>query len=166
MVKKSNNNGYTLIELIITITIIAILSLGLPQLILTIQRFHMINNVQIALQQDARTIMERITKNLREAQNSTIIVNRYSNLEPHYSRINFVTLSGDNVTYYQMRKKLIEIVNNKTKILTDSLVCISFSLPKSYDLTIVSVAFTLEKHLHKLEYKALHMASEKVRIMN
>jgi len=147
------------------VLIISVIAGSLPQLIRQVYRFYVINNLNSELQQEARIIMEFITKDLRQAQNITITIDSLSG-QPHYSRAGFTTIKNNSVTYYQNGRNLIQTVGSRRKTLTKNLYYVSFTFPQSYDMTIISVSFTLEKYLYEMQYKALHMASEKVRIMN
>jgi len=162
---KLIKKGWTLVELIIVVLIISVISLGIPQLISQIYRFYRINTLNMELQQEARIIMELISKDLRHARSSTITIDSLSG-QPYYSRISFVTIKGSSVTYYQEGRNLIRISGIHRKTLSKNLYYLAFAFPQSYDLSIVSVSFTLEKYLYQLQYKALHMASEKIRVMN
>jgi prepilin-type N-terminal cleavage/methylation domain-containing protein len=157
--------GWTMVELMVVITVIGIISISFPQIISQINKFYKINQVQVSLQQEARVIMDTITRNLREAQSDTIKIDCIPG-QMYYSRINFITINNRNITYYLTGRTLRQNIDGNVQILSRDVTYLSFSLPKSYDLTIVSVAFTLEKELYELQRKSLHMASEKVRIMN
>ncbi|MBU0952398.1 MAG: prepilin-type N-terminal cleavage/methylation domain-containing protein [Elusimicrobia bacterium] len=163
MVKKKN--GFTLIELLTVVALLGILSLGLPKMINEIYKFYKINTVTLELQQESRILMDFISKDLRQAKNSTITIDSLSG-QPYYSRINFVTIDNSSVTYYQNGRNITRIKNIYTKIMTKNLRYVAFAFPQSYDMALISVSFTLEQNLYDLQSKALHMASEKVRVMN
>ncbi len=159
------NKGWTLVELIIVVMIIGVISLGIPQLVSQIYKYYRINTLNIELQDEARTIMDFISRDLRQARSSTITIDSLSG-QPYYSRINFLTIQGSSVSYYQDGRHLIRIYGSHRKTLTKNLYYLAFAFPQSYDMGLVSVAFTLEKYLYQFQYKALHMASEKIRVMN
>ena len=50
--------------------------------------------------------------------------------------------------------------------LTIYLAYLAFTFPNTNDMTIVTVALTFEKDIYLGRSKALHMASEQVRVMN
>lgn len=158
--------GWTLIELLVIVTIIGILSLSVSSIFLQIWRFYRITVVQKELQEEARTIMELVTRNLRNARSSTLIFSRYNSVQPPYSKVSFTTIDGKNVSYYQIGRVLYQNIDGNVKILSKSITYFAVTPPRSYDLTIVSIALTLEKDLYDIRRKALHMASEKVMVMN
>lgn len=162
-----NNRGWTLVELMIIVAMFGILSLSVSSLFLHIWRFYRITHVQKELQEEARTIMELIIRDLRNGISSTIVISRYDNQQPPYSKIDFYTINGSSVSYYQLRRNLYYKVNNmQPKILSRSISYFAVTFPKSYEMNIVSIALTLERDLYDLRRKALHMASEKVMLMN
>jgi len=162
---RSDPKGLTLVELMITVTILGILFLGIPQILLQVYRFYVINNTNIELQREARVIMEIMTKNLRQAKQDSIIVSSLSG-QPYYSRICFKNVLSESTTYYQENKKLIMIDKGKIKTLSNNLRYLAFTFPRSDDMSVLSVTLTLEKNIYELRKKSIRMASEKVRIMN
>ncbi len=158
--------GWTLIELMIIVTITGILSLSVSSIFLQIWRFYRITLVQKELQEEARTIMELITRNLRNAKSETIYITRHNSQQPPYSKISFYTMDGSSVTYYQVNRTLYQNINGNVKVLSKSVTYFAITPPRSYDLTIISISLTLEKYLYDIRKKALHMASEKVMVMN
>ena len=149
----------------VVVAILGVVVSTAPTLLLQVRRFFFLNNARIELQREARTNMELVTRRLRQAQSSTFVVNQLSG-QPYYSRIAFTDIDGKANIYYQNNKGLYSVVNGSTRTLTTNLRYLAFSLPKSEDLTIVSVSLTLEKTIYQGQVKALHMASEKVRLMN
>ncbi|MEF3279830.1 MAG: prepilin-type N-terminal cleavage/methylation domain-containing protein [Elusimicrobiota bacterium] len=158
--------AFTLTELMGVVAIIGILiATGVPVLN-TINQNIMMSKTRLSLQQDARNIMFLITRVLREAQASSISISRQSSNEPFYSKITFSTIDGRNYQFYQSGRDLMMIEGTKTMRLTSDLRYLAFVFPESSNMEILSVSITLEKDLFSAKKKALHMASEKVRIMN
>jgi len=163
---NNKTKGWTLVELMIVITMFGILSLSVSNLLIQIWRFYRITSVQKELQEEARTIMEIITRDLRNAFNSTIVISRYDNNQPHYSKVDFTTIDGKRISYYQINRFLYRKVDDNTKVLSKSIRYFAVIFPRSDEMNIVSIALTLEQDLYDLRRKALHMASEKVMVMN
>jgi hypothetical protein len=109
--------------------------------------------------------MAIINRNLRQAQSNTIRIDQASG-QPYYSRLSFTRVQGDAITYYQQGTSLIQEDSNISRTLSKNLRYLAFAFPRSDDLTIISVSITLEKSIYEGKTKALHMASEKVRVMN
>ncbi|MCX7941048.1 MAG: hypothetical protein N2555_04695, partial [Endomicrobia bacterium] len=83
------------------------------------------------------------------------------------SKIDFYTIDGSTVSYYQLNRNLYQRVGNMTpKVLSKSVTYFAVTFPKSYEMNIVSIALTLERDLYEIRRKALHMASEKIMVMN
>jgi len=161
-----NKKGWSLVELMIVVTMFGILTLSVSNLLVQIWRFYRITSAQKELQEEARTIMEIITRNLRNAYNSSIVISRYNNNQLPYSKIDFSTVDGHNVSYYLINRSLYQKIDNNTKVLSKSVKYFAVIFPRSDEMNIVSVALTLERDLYDLKKKALHMASEKVMVMN
>jgi len=159
--------GWTLVELMIIVAMFGILSLSVSSLFIQIWRFYRITHVQKELQEEARTIMELIMRDLRNAQSDTIVISRYDNQQPPYSKIDFYTIDGSSVSYYQVNRTLyMRAGSAQPKILSQAVTYFAITFPRSYEMNIVSVSLTLERDLYDLRRKALHMASEKIMVMN
>lgn len=144
----------------------AIVSIG-PNLFKQVRRFFFLSNARVDLQREAKTTMELITKNLRQAQSSKISATRLNSGQPYYSFLGFTDINGKQFNFYQNGKNLnMFSTGASTKTLSGNLRYLAFSFPRSDDMTIISVALTLEKSIFENRTKALHMASEKVRVMN
>jgi prepilin-type N-terminal cleavage/methylation domain-containing protein len=164
MVTRSRR-GYTLTEMLIAVAILGVLfSIG-ARLFVQINRFIILNRTRIELQREGRMILSTVNKNLRQAQQNSISISQQSN-QPFYSKISFTRGDGMSYNFYQQGNKLYMVTSNSTKILTENLRYFVVAPPRSEDLSIISVSLTLEKAIYDARTKALHMASEKVMIMN
>ena len=161
---RKRQSATTLIELMIVVAIMGFIVMLGPRLYLQIRRFFFMSNTRVELQREARSAMIVMTGRLRQAQSSTILIDQ-DTADPPYSRISFTDIDGNGIRFYQDGKNLY-MVDTSTRTLTTNLRYIAFALPKSDDLGIVSLSFTLEKSIFEGRTKALHMASEKIRVMN
>jgi hypothetical protein len=150
----------------LSVAIVAILASVSAQIIIQINRYFILSNARTEIQRDARAIMYSITRELRQAQSNTIVIDRASASQPFYSRITFTTIQGKNRIFQQNGNKLQQITGSNTKTLSDDLRYLAFTFPRSDELSIVSVSFTLSKLIYQGKLKTLHMASEKVEVMN
>lgn len=160
-----NRRGWTFTEALMVLTILGVLVLLGPKLMIGATKNYLMNKTRVQLQRDARATMDMITRNLRQAQSMTVKLDRVAG-QPPYSRVTFTKQSGAVYSFYQSGTKLIHTNGTKTQTLSQDLRFLTFTFPKSDNLSIVSVAVTLERTLYDGRTKALHMASEKVRVMN
>lgn len=163
---KMKKKAFTLVELMAVVTILGIIyAIGAPILNKVNQNI-MMANTRIQIQQEARSIMFSITRILRNAVASSVVISRYNSSQPFYSKISFTTVDGKNYTFYQNNKEFVMEVDNYTRTLTKNLRYLAFTFPESSNMSIISVSLTLEKDLFSGRKKALHMASEKIMLMN
>ncbi len=164
--KRRPIGGFTLAELMMVVAVLAgVMMVAVPLLIHT-GRFFWLNRTRVELQRAAREVMDTVTKNLRQAQSSTIVIDRLNVNQPYYSRLSFTTINGLSLTYVMNGTLLQEIRGGKARTLSDDARFVNFYLPKTSDMTIISVSLTFEKAIYQGKTKALHVASERVRVMN
>lgn len=162
---KRRQRGFTLVETVITASILCMLALVIVPLLLHSTKFFLLNRTRVELQRDARAALAVITKSLRQAQSSTIVISQVAG-QPYYSQIAFTDVGGVSYVYRQTTTVLQEIRGTTTRTLSDDLRFLNFYFPRSDDMTIVSVSLTLEKAIYEGKTKALHVATERVRVMN
>jgi prepilin-type N-terminal cleavage/methylation domain-containing protein len=166
MVKSPRGRaGYSLAEMMLAVAIIGILATVGARLMLQANRYFILTNTRTDLQREARDLMAVINRNLRQARADSITIDTVPG-QPFYSRLTFTKVQGTTMTFYLTGTSLIQAVGPKTRILTKNVKHLAFTFPRSDDLSIVSVSVTLEKGIYQGRTKALHMASEKVRVMN
>lgn len=152
-------------ETVITASILSLLALIIAPLLVHSTRFFLLNRTRVDLQRDARASLSIITRTLRQADSTTLVIDQAAG-QPYYSRISFTDINGTDFVYFQNDTTLSETRGVVTRPLTDNLRFLNFYFPRSYDMTIVSVSLTLEKGIYEGRTKALHVATERVRIMN
>ena len=163
--------GVTLMELMITVAIISVVfSIAAPILTQANRQF-ILNRTRIELQQEARVTMYIITRSLRQAQGGSITITRANAAQPFYSKITFTKQAATQgvsptLVFQQEGTLLYQVVGSGKRPLSKNLKYLAFTFPRSDDMGIISVSLTLEKQIFEGRSKALHMASEKVRIMN
>jgi hypothetical protein len=107
-----------------------------------------------------------MTRNLRQSTANSITISRKNTNQPFYSQIIFTKVQGGTMIFNQEGQNLVQVIGGGGRILSKNLKYLAFTFPRSDELGILSVSITLEKNIYEGQKKALHMASEKVRIMN
>lgn len=161
-----NNRGWTLVELLFVVAIVGIMAMIAPRIITQTTKFFILGRAKLQLQQEARAAIYVITRELRQAQSNTIVLDRSNNGAPYYSRMQFTKSQGTTVKMMQSGSSLILQEGVTVSTMTQNLAFLAFTFPRSDDMTIVSVSLTLQKQIYGGAFKALHMASEQVRVMN
>jgi uncharacterized membrane protein len=153
-------------ELMVVIGIVsALFMIGAPMLN-QVNRQFILTRTRMELQQEARSVMYVITRNLRQAQADSIIISRANASQPFYSKITFTKEQGTTLVFQQEGTVLYQVINTARRPLSKNLNYLAFTFPRSDELGIISVSLTLQKNIYEGRKKALHMASEKVRVMN
>ncbi len=166
MVKRAQR-GITLVEMLITMAIIGAIAMIAPKIITNVTKIFILSKAKLELQEQARSTMYIVSRELRQAQSSTIRISRHNSSQPHFSSISFnKTGSSVTKTYYQRGSHLMLQNGSHTITLTKNLGYLAFTFPRSDDMTIVSVSVTLQQQIYGGAFKALHMASERIRVMN
>lgn len=163
--QRKARGGFTIVETIVTASILSLLALIIAPLLVHSTRFFLLNRTRVELQRDARACLGILTRNLREASSSTIVISQAAG-QPYYSQIAFTDINGNSYVYSQNGNILRETRGARITTLSDDLRFLNFYLPRSDDMTIVSVSLTLEKAIFEGRTKALHVATEKVRVMD
>lgn len=158
--------GVTLVELMIVVAILGIVFSITPEIFRRSVQFFLLHRTKIELQRESRSAMSIMSRQLRQAQSSTIVLDRLTNTQPYYSRIRFTTVDGSSVTFVQNGKTLSGNIGPSSIVLSTNLRYFALAFPRSDDMSILSISLTLEKGTYESYTKALHMASEKVRVMN
>lgn len=148
------------------VAILGIMSSVAANLFLQTNRYFIFTRVRGDLQREARACMYLMTRELRQAQSNSIIIDRSSTSQPFYSRITFTKIQGTTITFQQNGNKLEQVIGNQKTTLSKNVRYMAFSFPRSDTLSIISVSMTLEEQIYQGQKKALHMASEKVQVMN
>lgn len=160
-----NRRGMTLMEVIMVVAILGVVAVLTPTLMTKATQMYVLGKTKLELQREARMIMYNITRELRQAQSNTLIIDQNTG-QPYYSRLRFTKAQGSSITLRQQGKSLIFSEGVVVSTMTQNLSYVSFTFPRSDDMTIISVAITLQQQIYGGALKALHMASERVRVMN
>jgi prepilin-type N-terminal cleavage/methylation domain-containing protein len=171
-VKRAGREGYTLMEVMMVVAILGIVSSVAAGILLQANRYFIFTRTKGNLQRESRAAMYVITRELRQAQSNSIVIDRVSAKQPFYSRITYTKIGAATTTSFeQIGPKLLMVagtcnVSACQKVLADDLLYFAVTFPQTDDMTIVSVSMTLQENIYQGQTRALHMASEKVQVMN
>ncbi|MDX6771087.1 MAG: prepilin-type N-terminal cleavage/methylation domain-containing protein [Elusimicrobiota bacterium] len=163
---RINRRGFTLTEAMMTVAITGILATVGASVLVQVNRYYILTRTRAELQRESRAIMYVVTRALHQAQYSSIVVDRADNTQPFCSRLTFTKLQGDTLTFQQVGKEFQLVENGGTRVMSKNVRYLAFTFPRTDDMTIMSVSMTLEALIYEGRTKALHMASERVRVMN
>lgn len=156
----------------ITVAVLGILMTIGPTLLQNMFRFFRLQMARAKVQKNARSALDLINRNLRQATSSSIIVSARPG-QPPYSWITFSIDKGTgaalgNYGFYQEGKNLNWWFskNSSTVTLADNLKYIAFTYPRTDNSGIISVSMTFEEATYAGYTKALQLSVEKVRVMN
>ncbi len=159
--------GYTLIELMLVVAIVGIVFSIAPQLMIQMTRFFRQNRARIEIQREARTALDLINRNLRQAKATSIVIDQVAG-EPPYSRITFTRLVAGgtaDMKFYQ-EGNFLYMVRDSTVPISRNLRYLGFSYPRTDNDKLISVSLTTETGTYEQQTKALQLSVDKVRIMN
>ncbi|MEM4368546.1 MAG: type II secretion system protein [Candidatus Anstonellales archaeon] len=173
MREKFKNLGVTIVELLIVVVMMSIITLGISTFFHQGLNFVRLIQAKIEVQRDARTILSMITRKLREAKSSTVVISRLDASNPPYSKISFTTIEDEEITYYQDGTRLMfQLKKGSTsftpKKLTENLRYVHFVYQRTDNSKILHISVCLEKipYPYVAGAKALQVSIEQVRIMN
>ena len=152
-------------ELMIVLAVMGVLASITPHILTASGQVFILGKAKIELQEEARAAIYVITRELRQAQSNTVVIDR-AGTQPYYSRLQFTKIQGVQVTVQQSGSSILLTEGTHVTTLSTNLAYMSFTFPRSDDMTILSVSFTLQKQIYGGIFKALHMASERVPVMN
>ncbi|MFH1282110.1 MAG: prepilin-type N-terminal cleavage/methylation domain-containing protein [bacterium] len=161
----AERKGYSLIEIMITVAIIGIISSVGSHILINFTRFQALNAARASIQRDARISIDAMNRHLRQGVASSITVDQVTN-QPPYSRINFQTVEGKIISYYQNNKELIQDIDGLTSTLSKDLRYIAFAYQNTWEDDIISISISLEKGTYEAKTSIFKLSIEKVRIMN
>jgi prepilin-type N-terminal cleavage/methylation domain-containing protein len=164
MVKLKSQNGFTLPEVIVVMTMVMILALVAPRLFTDMIRFYQFHNAKIDVQRDARVSLDVVNRFLRQGLQSSVTIDQLAG-QPPYSRITFQMPNSETVEFYQKGNQLYQ-VGLSTSVLSQNLQTLSFMYPRTNDPSIISVSMTMSKPTFRNDADVVEVAIEKIRVMN
>jgi prepilin-type N-terminal cleavage/methylation domain-containing protein len=162
--------GYTLTELMLVVAILGIVMSVGPLMLTQLQNFYLMTTARNDIERDARSSLDILNRMIRQAVKDTIVID--TNGQGPLSRIRFRHVDGRYMEFRQNGSKLEMLVQPvaggavNTSVLTNNLVYIAFSFPRSDDPTVISVSITMGKSIQLGRVKVLELTIQKVRVMN
>lgn len=169
---KNKVQGWTLVELLLTIVIFSIITLGTSTFMTQGIRHMRLIIAKIDIQREARVSLSIMNKELRQAIASSIEISSKDASQPPYSKIKFETVKRTTVTYYQDGTRLYQEIFSGEKHfvtkLSENIRYVHFVYPNTADDGIIQVSACFEKipFPYVVGARALQVSIEKVRIMN
>lgn len=168
--RPSRRGGFTFVEVLVTVAIIAIGFSVLPGLLNQVIRFYYLTVDRIALQRDARNVTEIVVTNLRKAVSTTVRVDQIDAPvpQPPYSRITFETVRGSTFTVWQEGRNLYvtdSVSSPQPRVVTPYLRYLAFTYVGSMDDSVMSVNLCLEKESFRKK-RIFYVTNDRVRILN
>ncbi|MEI6845912.1 MAG: type II secretion system protein [Candidatus Firestonebacteria bacterium] len=157
--------GYTLVEVMLVLAVMGIVLAGTMGLLINFTRFWRVNQAKLDIQRDARRTLSLMNKKLRQAVQSSIVIDQVTGMPP-WSRVTFTGLDSVSISYYQNGDRLYQEANGQILLLGENLKTIRFSYPSSDDGTLLGVSVCFEKATYEGGSKSLQLSIEKVRVMN
>lgn len=165
MIRRRAARGYTLTEAMLVVAIVGGIATLVAPLLINMTNFWRQTSARSDIGKDVRVSLDTINRMLRQAQQSTVVIDQVSG-QPPYSRITFTAQSGQTISFYQTGNVLYQKFGSNVSTLSKAVGYIAFSPPQTTDTTIISVAFTAQAATYKGAKKELQLAVQKVRIMN
>lgn len=164
-----SRRGMTLPEVMMTVAIVAILGSVSAPLLKNMNNFWLQTKARNDIQRDVRVSLDLINRFLRQARQNTVQIDQVSG-QPPYSRITFTTLDSENITFWQSGKDLSMSVSSgaatSSRVISSNVGYIAFTYPRTDDISIISVALTMQSATYLGQKKALQLSIQKVRVMN
>jgi prepilin-type N-terminal cleavage/methylation domain-containing protein len=162
----SRRRGYTLVELMITSAIVALLaSLG-ASLLMKINVFFSQSMAKIETQRDLRNIMDLMTREIRQGKSSTVVLSRNDASQPPYSKITYQKVSGETISFWQSGRSFFMGKSGQSTLMTNNLRSLIFSYPSTDNSSLITVQLSMEKPGGSRGNYGLQMGGETVRILN
>jgi prepilin-type N-terminal cleavage/methylation domain-containing protein len=164
---KRRRAGYSLVEVMMAVAILGIIASVGATILLQTNRYFILTRTRTDLQRQARAALYVMTREIRQAQSATIVIDRAATNQPYYSRITFTKPNGTQLIFAQSGNKLEQIgAAGGVVVLSTDLQYLAFTFPRTDDMTILSVSVTVQEAIYQGQTKAMHMASENVQVMN
>ncbi|MBI2915549.1 MAG: prepilin-type N-terminal cleavage/methylation domain-containing protein, partial [Elusimicrobia bacterium] len=126
-----SKKGFTLPELMITVAILGIFLVVASTILLNVVRFWKVQLARSRVQQNARSALDLISRDLRQATATTVLVSQRPN-QPPYSWLTFQISKGTGTAvgyygFFQEGKNLNYMKGGSTNTVADNLKYVAFT---------------------------------------
>lgn len=171
--RAANRRGFSLPEMLIVVAILGLIATTVPGLISLSVRFYQRYNMDVILQQQARSITEVLMRFLNDAKASSVVLDQINSpQQPPYSRITFTMVNGAWVQFYQQGSEIYESIqmpsamNPSTTVLTRNAYSLQFNYPRTDNPTLIDIKVTLRGTANVATSQTLEFKMNQVHMMN
>ncbi|MBL0058545.1 MAG: prepilin-type N-terminal cleavage/methylation domain-containing protein [Elusimicrobia bacterium] len=160
--------GITLTELLMVSAILGfLLTLG-ARLFISIDRYFRLNSARVEIQRDAERVTTLVHRYLSKADPWSVTVDQAFpfNTNPAFSRIQFITIDGSTVTFWQDQRTFYLAVNGSTQTLSQNVRGVAFVYPDIVKLGDLLFSVTTEKSIGGGQTKTTHTLQSRIRMVN
>jgi prepilin-type N-terminal cleavage/methylation domain-containing protein len=166
-----NHRGVTLVELMIVVAVLGVVSTGVYSILSKGMQLWQMSKTRAEVEAEVRTVLDILGKDLREAQEATVVIDSENVSQPPYSKISFTDVNGASKSFYQIGRNLYLDTASGTSTLMRSLRNIMFafaetSRPGEDEYAVLTVSLCAEGQYWGGQTRVYHMNLEKIRIMN
>lgn len=168
MTPRRGSPGYTLTEAMISVAIVGGIAAASAPILVSVTNFWRQTTARADIERDVRVSLDTINRYVRQGRQDTVVIDQVSG-QPPWSRLTFTTQTGQTLKFYQSGSKLMMTLSSNTvttSTLSSRLGYVAFTYPRTDDVSIVSVAMTMQAPTYLGGKKALQLSISKVRIMN
>jgi len=158
-------------EMLMVVVVLGVLAMAGSRMMVDVTRFFQLNMGRLTLQEEARTALSVIQKNLRQAKLDSLTIDQAPG-QPYFSRIVFDKAPKKTggpavpITYFQKGAVLMETAGGATRPLSKHLKALTFTLPNTDDMAVVAVSLTLETPIYGGKMKTVRMNSGEIEVLN
>lgn len=153
----------------IVVAILGIVAMVAAPVMRNLTNFWRQSGARSDIQRDVRVSLDMVNRFLRQAKSGTVQIDQKTG-QPPYSRLSMSTLDGKRITFWQegfnLRMSVSSGTATNTTNLSNRVGYLAFTYPRTDDISIISVAVTMQAPTYLGGKKTLQLSIQKVRVMN
>jgi prepilin-type N-terminal cleavage/methylation domain-containing protein len=148
---RSNNKGFTLVDLMIVVAIMGLLGALISSLLLTGTKGWLYNVSSFQLKQKIKDSRDIIINDIRYARAYSVAISRSHTAAPAYSMITFVDVTGNARSFFQEEDRLVSSFQRpgesltRVDMITSDLARFHVIFPDSKDFTKIQIAIGVSR---------------------